>query len=87
MLTDFRIVLPVPFGPTSGGPTILSMKFNIVKEVGLCGDRSNENKKFRTQVSDGSANSNGQDFLPLTASLLSRAAAAATSSPPPSPPL
>ena len=41
------------------------MKFNIVKEVGLCGDRSNENKKFRTQVSDGSANSNGQDFLIL----------------------
>ena len=41
------------------------MKFNIVKEVGLCGDRSNENKKFRTQVSDRSANSNGQDFLIL----------------------
>ena len=44
----------------------LSMKFNIVKEEvdsAALLDRSNENKKFRTQVSDGSANSNGQDFL------------------------
>ena len=60
------------------------MKFNIVKEVGLCGDRSNENKKFRTQVSDRSANSNGQDFLILPPR--AAAAAAATSSRPPSPP-
>ena len=58
------------------------MKFNIVKEVGLCGDRSNENKKFRTQVSDRSANSNGQDFLILPP----RAAAAAASSSGPPPP-